>query len=245
MLRFLRSCPRLRSPHGALRLRLRLRLQLRLRVLLSLLLPRLSLRLRLLCRRLCFLVCLRCLWCLRCLRCLLLLREREREREREHELSFMAVNTAHELSMGIRFSPSRAALLNVYLLVQIHGAQAFCGGAPLRSPHQQQTRAVTSRLQAGKQKGPAGQGLFTDVTSMPPLAPALPPLSITYTNEGGAVRQWLERHAGNNLKKSSNSDFNSKCIRALTFENLCQAVSAQSSDLIPKGVDGVCVCVCG
>ena len=224
MLRFLRSCPRLRSPHGALRLRLRLRLQLRLRVLLSLLLPRLSLRLRLLCRRLCFLVCLRCLRCL---------------------LSFMAVNTAHELSMGIRFSPSRAALLNVYLLVQIHGAQAFCGGAPLRSPHQQQTRAVTSRLQAGKQKGPAGQGLFTDVTSMPPLAPALPPLSITYTNEGGAVRQWLERHAGNNLKKSSNSDFNSKCIRALTFENLCQAVSAQSSDLIPKGVDGVCVCVCG
>jgi hypothetical protein len=94
--------------------------------------------------------------------------------------------------------------LNLYLLVQIHGAQAFCGGAPLHSPHQQKARAVTSRLQAGKQKGQLG--LFTDVTSMPPLAPALPPLSITYTNEGGAVRQWLQRHAGIKFSRSSKSD---------------------------------------
>jgi hypothetical protein len=85
-------------------------------------------------------------------------------------------------------------LLNMHLLVRMHGAQGFCVGAPAsRCGTVRTARHVVAHAARRQRRGLTS---FTNVTSMPPLAPALPPLAITYTNEGVAVQEWLQRHVG-------------------------------------------------
>ena len=88
----------------------------------------------------------------------------------------------------------------ISIILRLQGAQA---GRPRTSfvdtfarvghGHTQHTALCAARA---SQRHP--RAAFTNVTTADALAPDQPPLTITYTNEGAAVSEWLRSHVGRN-----------------------------------------------
>ena len=59
-----------------------------------------------------------------------------------------------------------------------------------------ETSRCTAAAVCATRKKNEGPVIFTNVSSTAPLAPRQPPLTITYTNDGATVANWLQRHVG-------------------------------------------------